>query len=92
MAVRLSRALAIVDEVMWSESECNDGGGDLGFYHSEVAGGLRMKWDRSEVFLGMGDEDATLSCEGESNDTECIIKLQDSWSCGPSDIGSGTKY
>ena len=32
--VKLSRVFAIVDVVMWSESECNDSGGDLGFYHA----------------------------------------------------------
>ena len=33
VSVRLSRVLAIVDAVVWSESELDDGGGDLGFYH-----------------------------------------------------------
>ena len=30
--VRLLGVFAIVDAVMWSESECNDGGEGLGFY------------------------------------------------------------
>ena len=59
-----------------SEFKCNNSGGDPGFYYSKMARGLRMKQDQSEVFLGMGDEDATLSCEGGSNDTECIIEIQ----------------
>ena len=50
---------------MWSDSELNEGGGDPGFYHSEASRGLQMKWDRLEVFLRMGDEDATLSYGGE---------------------------
>ena len=31
--VRLSGVFAIMDAVVWLESECDDGGGDLGFYH-----------------------------------------------------------
>ena len=60
-----SQVTAIVDAVVWSESELKEGGGDPGFYHSKASGSLRMKRDRSEVFLGMGDEDATLSYGGE---------------------------
>ena len=58
---------------------------------TEAIRGPWMKWDRLEVFLRMGDEDATLLHEGGSNDTECIIELQGYQSHCPSNIGFGSK-